>query len=251
MKQMSEIRIDYNQTYIYTTLLEADSACSKPALAIVIHGLTGCMDEQQLIAVRDAANRAGMAVMCIDLFGHGKSGGGFYGHSVSLWVDQIECVVDFARKTNRYSDIYLIGHSQGGLATILAASRIKDLKAIVLMAPAICIVTEAREGKFFGELISDIKNPGDLTFWDDFTISGNYLKDAMGLPLEDAIGNVDTPVLIVHGTNDESVPFDDSVGLEKKFKNAKLIPIEGDTHCFDNKSKEMAEYVYDFLVNIN
>ena len=231
--------------------LNAGGSAQALPLVIIVHGLTGDMEENQLLCVERAALHCQMASLRLEMFGHGLSGGDFAEHTVSKWVEEIIYVVDKIISGGRiynFSDIYLCGHSQGGLASILAAAGLKGkIKSLILLSPATCIVTDARCGNFFGEHFDEKHPPKKLTFWENYTLNGSYLEDAENLPLENAISSYTEPVLIVHGTEDEAVPFEDSQKLVEIYENAALVPVENDLHCFDRHPEELKEAVEDFL----
>ena len=47
---------------------------------ILLHGLTGHMEERHILAVRDTCLAHGFSVLRADLYGHGASGGAFRDH---------------------------------------------------------------------------------------------------------------------------------------------------------------------------
>ena len=55
------------------------------------------------------------------------------------------------------------------------------------------------------------------------------------------------PVLLIHGDADETVPFEYAEKALKLYKNAKLIPIHGDDHCFTRHLNEMADALRAFF----
>ncbi len=56
------------------------------------------------------------------------------------------------------------------------------------------------------------------------------------------------PVLIVHGDQDEAVPYDSSVKFSKLYKNCKLVTIPGDPHCYDYHLELVTEAVKEFML---
>lgn len=245
---MKEFYIDTIEGKVHAKLNEPSCGEKRMPLVIMVHGLTGSMEEQQLVTVCEMANRLGMASLLVEMYGHGMSEGDFAKHKVSIWVSQVVQIVNRIFEEGKYSDIYLAGHSQGGLTVMLAAALLKEkLKGLILMAPATCIVIDSRNGIFFGSSFDKNKVPKTVTFWEEFTLLGDYLEDAMQLKYEDAISEYKNPVLIVHGTQDESVPFGLSEVLEKQYENAYLVPIENDLHCFDRHVDIMGEAVYEYL----
>jgi len=55
-------------------------------------------------------------------------------------------------------------------------------------------------------------------------------------------------VLIIHGDADETVPFSYAEKAAKLYKNAELVPIHGDDHCFTKHLNEMADAVRAFFL---
>lgn len=249
--QNRDFFIDKDGFKLHAKLEFPKEAAGKMPLLILIHGLTGQMDEAQLEGVRDAANANGIACLRVDMYGHGKSDGDFSNHNLMEWLSEILFVIDYAREQDFVTDIYLSGHSQGGLAVILAAGMKPDqIKALIPIAPATNIVSESVKGEFFGTKFDQNNMPEFIHFWDEFDIKANYFRIARTLNVDAAIEAFDGPVLVVHGTDDESVPVSFGIEVADKYNNSTLALIEGDSHCFDYHLDEMVKAVADFLAKI-
>ena len=112
--------------------------------------------------VQRTANEEGFAVLRAEMYGHGKSGGAFGDHTLMKWISNILTVIDYARTLDFVSDLYLCGHSQGGLLTMLAGAMERDrLKAILPLSPASMIPEIARQGEILGV-------PFDPTYYTDY-----------------------------------------------------------------------------------
>ena len=123
----------------------------KCPLVIVIHGFTGHMEERHITAVSSMLNQIGCASLRVDMYGHGSSGGEFRNHTLYKWISNAVTVIDYAQSLDFVSDIYLLGHSQGGLTVMLVAAIKRDvIKGIVPMSPAIVIPECARSGNVLG-----------------------------------------------------------------------------------------------------
>ncbi len=83
--------------------------------------------------------------------------------------------------------------------------------------------------------------------WGDRHLSGNYLRTAQLLDVDEAIRKYEKPVLLIHGDADEAVPIEYSIDAAKKYKNAKLVQIPGDTHCYDEHLDQVTAAVKKFL----
>jgi len=124
---------------------------TKGPLCILIHGFTGDMEEEHLIAARDAMTEAGVAVLRAEMYGHGGSDGEFRKHTLYKWVTNAIDVVNYAKSLDFVTDLYLSGHSQGGLLTMLVGGMFPDdFKAIIPLSPAWMIPENAREGIILG-----------------------------------------------------------------------------------------------------
>lgn len=220
-------------------------------LAIVVHGLTGHMEEEHIVAVADTAKRCGYATLRVEMFGHGQSDGKFEDHDLLKWIDGMMCVIEHARNIEGVEQIVLIGHSQGGLLTMIMGGLFGDvLDAIIPMSPAILINTEAKEGKFFHEQVAENGAYPRVLEMPDRKLSGNYLRAATLFSIEDLIIRFQGPVLLIHGNEDQSVPYEDSVKASKMYSHARLETINGADHCYHGKVHEMVNALYPFLEEI-
>ncbi|HEM3702808.1 TPA: alpha/beta fold hydrolase [Streptococcus suis] len=67
-----------------------------------------------------------------------------------------------------------------------------------------------------------------------------YLKDALSVDIESEIKKVTSPFLIVQGTNDEVVPYQDAVEADQLFPSSELVTVEGGVHWIDNNFNPVA-----------
>ena len=246
-----EFYIDHDKIRLHAKLDLPDGAKEKVPLLIIEHGFTGHMEERHLIGLAKAANDIGFAALRIELYGHGQSDGEFRDHTVLKWVEEMLTVVDYAASLQFVSDIYLAGHSQGGLTAILTAAAERDrIKALIPLAPAIIIRDAALEGITFGVGFDPYHIPDEIVMDEVHTLSGNYFRTAQLLPVEEAIRRYDKPVLIVHSDTDETVPASYARWAAGIYKDCTLKIIEGDTHCYDHKLDEVLEAVTAFLKKI-
>jgi pimeloyl-ACP methyl ester carboxylesterase len=183
------------------------------------------------------------------MYGHGKSGGKFEDHTLFKWLTNILAVVDYAKKLDFVTDIYMAGHSQGGLSVMLAAAMERDIiKALIPLSPAAMIPEIARTGELLGLKFDPENIPDELEAWDGRKLKGNYVRVAQTIKVEDYIDKYQKPVLIVHGDQDEAVPYDSSVKFSKLYKNCKLVTIPGDTHCYDHHLELVTKAVKEFML---
>ena len=114
-----------------------ENASGPMPLALIIHGFTGHMEEPHITAVAESLRQSGIATLRVDMYGHGKSEGTFRSHTLYKWLTNALTVIDYARGLDFVTDLYLIGHSQGGLTAMLAAGMKHDqIRALVALSPA-------------------------------------------------------------------------------------------------------------------
>jgi pimeloyl-ACP methyl ester carboxylesterase len=189
---------------------------AKMPMVIVMHGFTGHMDERHILAVAEALREVGCATLRVDMYGHGHSDGAFHDHNLYKWLNNAMAVIDYARSLDYVSDLYLCGHSQGGMTVMLAAAMEQDvIKGILPLSPAWMIPESARKGELLGIHFDPEHVPDELDAWKGLTLGGNYVRVAQTIHVEDEIARYDGPVLIIHGDADETIP----IRLQKKLLN--------------------------------
>ncbi len=220
----------------------------KCPLVVVIHGFTGHIEETHIVAVSKGINAVGFATLRADMYGHGHSDGEFKKHTLFKWMTNALTVIDYARTLDFATDIYLCGHSQGGLLVMLAAALKHDIiKGLIPLSPAWMIPEIARKGELLGERFDPDHIPEKLHGWHDLDLDGNYARVAQTIHVEEAIDRYRGPVLIVHGDEDEAVPVEYGIRAAKRYADAKLVLIEGDDHCYDRHLDRVVDAVQDWL----
>ncbi|MBQ9263534.1 MAG: alpha/beta fold hydrolase [Clostridia bacterium] len=216
----------------------------KCPLVIIIHGFTGHMEERHILAVAKTLNEVGCATLRVDMYGHGRSEGTFRNHTLYKWLTNALTVIDYARGLDFVTDLYLCGHSQGGLTVMLAAAMKRDVvKAILPLSPATMIPEGARQGVLLGMPFDPEHIPSVLQTWDGRKLDGNYVRVAQTIHVEEAIEKYKGPVLLVHGDADEAVPVQCARDAAKAYANAHLVEIPGDDHCYDHHLDQVTDAV--------
>lgn len=150
----------------------------------------------------------------------------------------LEAVVDYFKNRPDVdpSRIILIGESQGGLVSALAATnKPDDIDKLVLVFPALCIPDNwnARYPK-----VEEI--PDTTQLW-NIKMGKRFFTELRDMKVFKTIPKYKKPVLIVQGDADNVVLMTDSQKATKLYKNCKLHVIKGAGHGF--KPEEFAESI--------
>ena len=177
------------------------------------------------------------------------------------WIKEAKNQIEFLINHN-YKEIYLIGHSMGGVIAAHLASTYPQVKKLVLAAPAfryfyfkdgkvnIKGINETlksmpellkEEGK--EKVIARIQKTPITTMMEFTKLVNKYQND---------IENITCPILTIHGLEDKVVPEEGTnyVYESVKSKTNILVNIKNVTHdCFTQKRKEeVKKIITDFLL---
>lgn len=217
-------------------------------LVLVLHGFTSSKDRPHTVAACEAMREAGFATLRFDLYGHGESGGEFRKHTLHKWISNTLTVIHHTEELDFVTDIWLSGHSQGGLTAALAAGLEPDrVSGLILRAPAFMIPRCAREGSMLGVPFDPARIPDEFPTIKGLTLGGNYIRDAQTICAEDAIDRFPGPVLLLHGEADDVVPLRDVQEAAERYRNCRLVLIPGETHHFDQKPEQMKTAIRSWL----
>lgn len=163
-----------------------------------------------LSAVRNVSRtltQDGFGVVRFDFTGLGRSEGEFADSFFSANVDDL---IDVHRYITQEFDApsLLVGHSLGGAAVLVAASLLKDIKAVATIgAPA----TVDHVKHLFSHSIDEIPEKGNVEVnigGRPFNINKDFVADFDKTDLPRIVKNLRKPLLIMHA------PFDKTVGIE-------------------------------------
>lgn len=194
-------------------------------LIVLGHGVTGNKDRPFVVALADGLAAAGINALRISFSGNGASGGNFADSTISKEVADLGSVLD------AYAGWQLgyIGHSMGGAVGVLRASQDERIRLLVSLAGM--VRTAAFAQREFGTM-----KPGSSFMWDDekCPLSQAYMDDLAQIgTVLDAAPKIKVPWLLVHGTEDDVVPIQDSKDiLIRAGSDVKFVPLQGANHVF-------------------
>ena len=247
MEQMTEKITVLDHGVRLVGILERAAEKQGP-LVIVLHGFTSSKDRTHTIAACEAMREAGFATLRFDLYGHGESGGEFRAHTLDKWISNTLAMIDYAEGLDFVTEIWLSGHSQGGLTAALAAGKEPErVKGLILRAPAFMIPRCAREGNMLGVRFDPDRIPEAFPTIKGLTLEAGYVRSAQAIHVEEAIDAFPGPVLLLHGEADDVVPLRDVAAAAERYRNCRLELILDETHHFDRAPERMKAVIRSWL----
>ncbi|MFP4845039.1 alpha/beta fold hydrolase [Winogradskyella sp. PE311] len=175
--------------------------------AIFAHCFTCSSNLNAVKHLSRALTQDGFAVLRFDFTGLGRSEGEFADSHFSANVEDLLDVHSYMTEHYEVPSL-LVGHSLGGAAVLVAASKIDAIKAVATVgAPS----TVNHVTHLFSHQVEDIKNKGNVEVnigGRPFVINEDFVSEFQKIDLPEIVKNLRKPLLIMHS------PFDKIVGIE-------------------------------------
>lgn len=220
----------------------------RPAV-VVIHGFKGFKDWGMFPPVADRLAQAGFTAVTFNLSGSGVDEQGDFrfaerfGHNTyRAELEDVARVVDALERgelgTVAPSSLGLLGHSRGGADAVLHAAGDPRVRALVTWSAigGVGRWSQTERERWRARGLLDIVNTRTgqvLPLYTD--LLDEIERDADGpLNIAAAAATVTAPWLIIHGTDDETVPYADAERLREASGSGvtELLQIDGVGHTF-------------------
>ena len=211
-----------------------------------VHGFAGDKESSALKTLAGAACGKGVSLCCFDFPAHGASDASDEMLSVKNCMADLLFIAEQCRKEHPDEKKYLFATSFGGYITLLCSKELTDF-ATVLRAPAVTMPEH---------VLTDLLNTTPEEFKKVGTITYGFERK-IRLPFsfyvelqKHKIANFvcDNPMLIIHGDNDDVVPYRDIVDFCTRHKNATLQTVRGADHRFKKPGEldQIIEYALSY-----
>ena len=210
-----------------------DGESSAFPTVLLAHGFGG--NYNAMLPYAQALAASGFASVLFDFCGGGsESEGDPLEMSALTEADDMEAVLDavLACPAVDRQHIFVLGESQGGLvAALLAARRASDVCAAVLVCPAFSLPDMAHSAYPDGMIPETAELFG-------VPVGRRYYHDLFTLDVYEEIAAFHGDVLLLHGTEDATVPISYSERALEAYDSAELVRIEGAGHHFTEPERE-------------
>jgi pimeloyl-ACP methyl ester carboxylesterase len=233
---------------------------------LYLHGLGSDRRGEKALFLEQFLVSRGFGFTRFDFRGHGDSSGRFEELTISRHLEDVRAVVSHLASGAAGTPprrFVLIGASLGALiaawyallhAKAAPARESPPVAGQVLIAPAFRIIERYLEalGDFGRERW---RREGSYRFvgpWFQFDLNWSVIEDAAHYPHERLVRETTTPTLIIHGSKDESAPFD----LCREFAQRcaarpRFVAIEGGDHRLTAHKEQIADEIARFVATLD
>jgi putative redox protein len=177
------------------------------AYALFSHCFTCSKDLRPVNRIAEELNAEGIALFRFDFTGLGKSDGEFAKTHFTSNVQDLIAAADYMKNHLQAPD-FVIGHSLGGTASIVAAHAIPSIRAVATIGSPSNASNVLRQ---FSESLDEIERSGEakvLLAGRPFTIKKDFIDDVKAQDIEAAVASLARPFMILHSPIDETVSID-------------------------------------------
>jgi uncharacterized protein len=212
-----------------------------PAL-VVMHGWGG--NAEMMLPLAAPLHAAGYSLLLVDARCHGRSDDDSFA-SLPRFAEDIESALDWLGGQPEVDPrcLGLVGHSVGAGAALLAASRRPDVRAVVSLAAF------AHPAAMMKRWLASKRVP----YWPFGAYVLAYVQRVIGHRFTDiapcnTIARVSCPVLLVHGSEDETVPVGEAAQIHagRPSDAVELLLVPGSHDDYGEIDRQFAA-VRDFL----
>ena len=194
-------------------------------IVVIGHGVTGNKDRPALVALAEGLAAAGISALRFSFSGNGESDGAFADSTITKEVADLGNVIEVLDGYN----VCYVGHSMGGAVGVLRT--VADNRIQLLVSLAGMVHTKAFAQREFGDA-----TPDEGFMWDepDCPLSQAYMDDMATIDsVAKNASKFAVPWLLVHGTEDDIVPIEDSRDiLQHANEETELLELPGVDHVF-------------------
>lgn len=204
------------------------------AYALFAHCFTCSKDLKAAVNITRALSAAGIAVLRFDFTGLGESEGEFADTNFSANVDDLITSAHFLEAEYRAPQL-LIGHSLGGAAVLMAASKLPSVKAVATVA-APCEpshVLRLLEGQ--REVIENEGEAAVVLAGRRFTVKKQFLADLGAQHMQEVIANLRCALLVMHSPSDDVVGIGNAASIFQAAKHPKsFVTLDAADHLLSS-----------------
>ena len=241
---LKRIYIERDNKRIYGSLCIPKYSSSNLKLVILAHGFG--VNHRSMIKYSRMLASKGIASFTFDFLGGASStysDGDMENMSVVTEVKDLKAVMDKVKEFNFIdkNEIYLLGHSQGGVVCALYADKYEsDINKLFLINPAFILADMTKD--------ATLPKKGEFVVKYDEVKGRRYFLDGRKINLFDSFTNFKKECLIFHGENDKVVPLMYSKKARRAYDKAKLFIMKEEGHMLSDEAiSKIIDIIYEYI----
>lgn len=203
-------------------------------VVVFCSGYASDMGGTKALALEEACQARGQAMLRFDYSGHGQSGGDFLEGTIGSWTEDAAHII---REVLGTQPLIIIGSSMGGWIALLLALRLRNpVAGIILIAPAVDLTETLLRPSLTPEQLAELREKGVLYEPSEY---GAPLPWTLKLLEEGAhhqlLGRkipLTCPVHVLHGMLDTAVPWKLSLRIAEALESeaVRLVFVKDGDH---------------------
>lgn len=174
------------------------------------------------------------------------------------YINDLGSIINFFKKTAKYNQIIVIGHSEGSLISSIAFQKYSYDKFVSIAGTSVDILSTIRnqllnQPEFIQNMTNPIIDklqlgqtvdsvPPMLNSLFRASVQPFLINMASYEPIKQ-FSKINIPILIIQGTNDVQVSVQDAISLDNASPNSEMYIIEGMNHIFKQASSNRLENI--------
>ncbi len=195
---MTEFTIKRDGFKLYCVLEKPN--LKKCPVVIMHHGFGGCIkngEDSIFTVLSERLLKSGIASVRFDFGGRGRSGGEYKNVNLFTEINDAIAVLEYVKNLDFVTEVYILGHSQGGVVGGMAAGYYADVvKKLVLLAPAALLKEDAQRGRCFDASYDTNHIPDTVTVCGK-EMGGHFFRISKSLPIYYVTGQFKNSALIL------------------------------------------------------
>lgn len=204
--------------------------------ALLLPGYLDSKDYDHLVALGEELASYGYIAIRFDPTGTWESSGTIENYTITQYLSDIDTVLEYVQKTIHPDKILLMGHSMGGMLTLLYAAHHKNIDAVIsLMTPYAFVRPNNKEEKDEesdwyknGFKLSTRNIPGNNEEKREYKVPYSIVKDSYQYNVLNDIKNITASILLIAGEKDNTISLSNVKLIYDKANQPKKLIIMTD-----------------------
>lgn len=206
------------------------------AYAVFAHCFICSKDSVAAVRISRSLAALGIGVLRFDFTGVGESEGDFSESHFSANVEDVVSAAAWLRSEVKAPTL-LIGHSLGGAAVLIAATRIPEVRAVTtIAAPS----DPAHVTHLFAGCLEQIRDQGEAEITlgiGRFRVTRDFLADVEAVKLDHALSKMGRALLVMHAPGDNVVDISHARTLFEQARHPKsFISLDSADHLLTRRA---------------